>query len=117
MQRRPKKLQERVFEKIFEIAEIEQFTREEREAYEDSLKHYRDLKNSMDTAKAEGEKIGIEKGKKEGEKIGIEKGKKETAEKLISSGVLPPEQIADATGKRSKPLKRRLYDYNFCDSA
>jgi len=106
LQERPPKLQERVFEKLFEIAEIEQFSYEERMAYEDSLKHYRDLKNSIDTAKAEGraegraegEKIGIEKG----EKAGIEKGKKEkaseTARNLLSLGVLTVEQIAVATG-------------------
>ena len=32
----------------------------EREAYEDSLKYYRDLKNSLDTAEEEGMKKGIE---------------------------------------------------------
>jgi len=90
LRERPKKLQERVFEKLFEIAEIAQFSREELRAYEDSLKHYRDLRNSIDTARAEG--------RSEGEKIGIEKNRKETARNLISLGVLTAEQIAQATG-------------------
>jgi predicted transposase/invertase (TIGR01784 family) len=47
---RPEKLQEKVFERLFEVAEIARFRPEERIAYEDSLKVYRDLKNVIDTA-------------------------------------------------------------------
>lgn len=61
LQDRPKKLQERVFARLFEEAEIAKFTREEREAYEESLKYYRDIKNVVDTSKAEGIKEGVEK--------------------------------------------------------
>ncbi len=53
LDRLPSKLQENVFEKVFEVAEIAKFTREEYISYEDSLKYYRDLKNSLDTAKLE----------------------------------------------------------------
>jgi predicted transposase/invertase (TIGR01784 family) len=49
----PDKLRERVFEKLFEIAEIAKFTPDQIRSYEDSLKYYRDLKNSLDTAKDE----------------------------------------------------------------
>jgi predicted transposase/invertase (TIGR01784 family) len=95
---RPAKLQERVFEKLFEIAEIAQFSREERMAYEDSLKHYRDLKNSIDTARAEGKAEGRAEGRAEGEKIGIEKGKKEMARALLGAGLMSPEQISKISG-------------------
>lgn len=90
LQSRPAKLQERIFEKLFGIAEIEKFSYEDRMAYEDSLKSYRDLKNSLDTAREEGEKIGMEKGEK--------KKAVETAENLISLGILTTGQIAQATG-------------------
>ena len=50
-------LREKIFEKIFAAAEIAKLTPEEYEAYVDSLNSYRDLKNSIDTAKAEGEKL------------------------------------------------------------
>ena len=60
---------------------LAQFNPQERQAYEDSLKHYRDLKNSNDTARLEGLQEGLEEGEKigieKGEKIGIEKGKAE----------------------------------------
>ncbi len=54
LDRLPEKLREKTFEKVFEIAEISKFTREEYISYEDSLKYYRDLKNSLDTAFDEG---------------------------------------------------------------
>lgn len=53
LDRVPDRLRERVFEKLFETAEIAKFTPEEIRSYEDSLKYYRDLKNSLDTAKQE----------------------------------------------------------------
>jgi len=49
----PDKLRERIFEKLFETAEIAKFTPDQIRSYEDSLKYYRDLKNSLDTAKEE----------------------------------------------------------------
>ena len=57
----PEKLRERVFEKLFETAEIAKFNSEELMSYEDSLKYYRDLKNSLNTAFDEGIEKGIEK--------------------------------------------------------
>lgn len=58
LQNRPKELQERVFKKLFKVAEIAQFSEEERSEYEESLKNYRDIKNVVDTARIE-EKIEI----------------------------------------------------------
>jgi len=40
--------------KLFDAAEIAQFSPQERAAYEDSLKYYRDLNNVVNTAKMEG---------------------------------------------------------------
>jgi predicted transposase/invertase (TIGR01784 family) len=77
LQNRPQKLQDKIFQRLFEAAEIAKFSAEEREAYEDSLKYYRDLKNVVDTSREEGILAGIEKRsleiakqmKKEGESI------------------------------------------------
>ncbi|MEM9829671.1 MAG: Rpn family recombination-promoting nuclease/putative transposase [Bacteroidota bacterium] len=60
-QDRPPALQERVFQRLFEAAEVAQFDAEERRAYQHSMKVYRDFKNVMDTAWME----GWEEGKKE----------------------------------------------------
>ena len=56
---RPKKLQERIFHRLFEAAEIARFSPEEKEQYEESLKSYRDLKNVIDTSFGEGKVEGI----------------------------------------------------------
>jgi PD-(D/E)XK nuclease family transposase len=72
---RPHKLQEKIFDRLFETAEIAKFSPEEKDQYEESLKSYRDLKNVIDTSFGEGqmaEKIqGIVKALKRG-KLTIE---------------------------------------------
>ena len=57
----PEKLKDRIFRKLFAAAEIAKFTPEEARAYEDSLKVYRDLKNSIDTAREEGHDAAMAK--------------------------------------------------------
>jgi predicted transposase/invertase (TIGR01784 family) len=53
LERIPDELREGIFEQLFEIAEIAKFSPKEAEDYEDSLKIYRDLKNSIMTAQEE----------------------------------------------------------------
>lgn len=48
---RPKKLSEPIFVRLFEAAEIDKLTPEEYAAYQRSVKHYRDLRNIVDTAR------------------------------------------------------------------
>ena len=74
LDRIPDSLRERVFEKLFETAEIAKFNTDQVNQYEDSLKYYRDLKNSLDTARDEGIEIGIQKGIFDVAKNAIEKG-------------------------------------------
>ena len=47
----PSILQEAVFLQLFEAAKVAKFSPSERQAYENSLKYYRDLKNVTDTAR------------------------------------------------------------------
>ena len=59
-------LTDKVFDRLFEEAEIAKFTPQEMREYEASKMAYRDIKNSIDTAKqeglAEGMELGMEKG-------------------------------------------------------
>ena len=55
---RPAALREKIFTKLFDAAAIARFSPTELREYEDSLKAYRDIKNSLDTAKAEGRAEG-----------------------------------------------------------
>ena len=60
--------------------------------YEDSLKTYRDLKNSIDTAleqgRLEGMEIGMEKGREEGKLEGLKQGREEGREQGKAEGIL-----------------------------
>lgn len=56
---RPKALEEGVFKKLFELAEIASMKTRERTVYENSLKDYWDLKSSMETYFKEGREEGI----------------------------------------------------------
>lgn len=54
----PNPFQDSVFLQLFEIAEIANFTATEQDAYQESLKHYRDLNNVVDTDWKEGQETG-----------------------------------------------------------
>ncbi len=84
LDRIPDELREGIFERLFEVAEIARFSPEEVQAYEDSLKSYRDLKNSLDTAYEEGVEQGIEQGIEKGiEQVAINGIKQGKSSKLI----------------------------------
>ncbi|WP_462323036.1 Rpn family recombination-promoting nuclease/putative transposase [Halochromatium sp.] len=82
----PPRLRERVFLSLFEKASIARFEPGERQAYESSLKFYRDLKNVIDTARDEGREEGQQQANRE------------TARRLLALGLMTDEQIATATG-------------------
>ena len=69
-------------------------------SFETSKMAYRDIKNSVDTAKREGIEIGMEKGMKKGREEGRAEGKHEanteTAQRLLAMG-LSAEQVSKAT--------------------
>ena len=76
---RPKELCDKVFDRLFEEAEIAKFTPQELREYEASKIAYRDIKNSVDTAKREGIAEGMEKG--------MEKKSHEIAKKMLTKGM------------------------------
>lgn len=89
----PDKLREKVFEQLFEAAEIARFTPDQVLSYENSLKYYRDLKNSLDTAFDEGREEGREEGRGEGR----EQRTLEIAKEMLAEGE-SAERIARFTG-------------------
>ena len=74
---RPSSLREKIFTKLFDAAAIARFSPNELREYEDSLKAYRDIKNSLDTAKEEGRAEGREEGRAEGREEGRAEGREE----------------------------------------
>ena len=77
---------------VREVGEIAKFTPVELKEYEDSLKTYRDLKNSLDTAEEKGRVEG-----RENEKIA-------TIRRLLASGA-SVDIIAVATGLTQDEVK------------
>lgn len=86
----PLSLQTDVFNRLFSEAEIARFNKEDIKEYEDSLKAFRDIQNSIDTAKeeefAKGYAEGFVEGFVEGFKQGIAKGEQKIVQAMIQQG-------------------------------
>jgi len=89
----PTKLRDKAFQKVFQIAEIAKYNPKERQNYENSLKYYRDMENSLDLKYAK----GLQEGKEEGLKEGEQNKTLEIVKNLIVIG-LDNETIAKGTG-------------------
>ena len=100
---RPASLQERVFEKLFKQAEIARFTPDEVMEYEDSLKVYRDLKNSMDTSYMKGVVAGRAEGREEGRAEGRVEERIANARKMKGLSI-SPDIIAQITGLSAEEI-------------
>ena len=109
LMKRPATLQERIFTRLFEQAEIARYTPEERQDYEDSLKVYRDMKNVLDTAELRGLEKGRKEGRREGRKEGIEQGtfeeRRKNAKAMKALG-LPLETIVKVTGMSADDIDK-----------
>lgn len=83
---RPKALRDKVFDRLFEEAEIARFTPRELREYEDSCKAYRDLKNSLDTALRQRHAKGLEEGLAKGREEGLAEGHAQGLEEGLAQG-------------------------------
>lgn len=97
LDKRPVALKEKIFSKLFEEAEIAKFSSAELREYEDSLKAYRDVKNSIDTA--------LEKGRAEGRAEGERGMALLIARKLLAQG-MDVKTVAGMTGLSEEELDR-----------
>ena len=71
------------FDRLFEEAERAKFTPQEMREYETSKMAYRDIKNSVDTAKREGIAEGMEKGME----LGMNQKALDIARNMLADGV------------------------------
>ena len=92
---RPKALQDRIFQRLFDQAEIAKYSDAERRLYEASQKEYWDYTSTLETAERKGEVKGAQK-----EKI-------ETIHRLQAMG-LSIEQIAQGADMEVKEVKKLL---------
>lgn len=108
----PERLKTKIFEKLFKTAAYSALNKEERSKYEESLKYYNDLKNSLDTAFDEGNEEArvellpiIEKERKQKEEA------LDTIRKMIKNlhvKGLSVSEIATITGKPEGEIKKML---------
>ena len=104
---------DKVFDRLFEEAEIAKFSPLEMREYEASKKAYRDIKNSVDTAKREGiaegmekgMKQGMEKGMKQGMKQGLEQRSLEIARKMLAKG-MDATSVMEITGLSAEQMQQ-----------
>ena len=98
---RPAALQERIFKRLFEAAEIAKFDRHELYEYEESLKNFRDMYSVITTA----EKKGRAEGLMEGIMQGANQKAVEIARNLKSAG-LRDNEISRLTGLDEDAIAR-----------
>jgi predicted transposase/invertase (TIGR01784 family) len=80
---RPQRLQGAIFNELFDVAEIANFSPDEQQGYQNSLKYYRDLNNVVNTSRQEGKAEGKAEGIEEGRAEGIEEGQKRERSRLL----------------------------------
>lgn len=110
---RPAALQERVFRRLFQAAEIATYSADDRKEYEQSRRAYQDIKIAIDTAKndgrAEGHAEGLAEGLVKGRAEGLEEGKKANAVQNAASmkrDGMPTNLIAKYTGLTESEIER-----------
>ena len=101
LDRQPRYLQTEVFSRLFNQAEIARFSKTELREYEDSLKAYRDMMNSLDNAEEKGIAKGLAKGRAEGKKDKAV----EIAKKLLEMD-MPIDAIMKATGLSQEEITK-----------
>lgn len=102
---RPKALQDRVFQKLFEQAEIARYSESERWQYFESQKEYWDNYSIMTTALKKGRAEGKAEGLAEGRAEGRAEEKLENARNLKANGV-PVELIAKSLGLAEEEVEK-----------
>ena len=73
--------------------------------YEASKKAYRDIKNSVDTAKRQGIVEGMEKGMKQGMEKGLEQRSLEIARKMLAKG-MDAASVMEITGLSAEQMQQ-----------
>ena len=105
---RPEALQERIFRKLFEAAQIAAMPHEEQVLYRDNMMTENDYRNCIDFAREEGIAEGEARGLAAGEAKGRAEGKSEgivTVAKSMKAMNLPMETIMQATGLSQKEVE------------
>ncbi len=94
-----------IFFRVFALAEIAKFTPQEQREYEASKMAYRDIKNSIDTAKREGKEEGLAEGMEKGIEKGMSLRSLEIARTMLAKG-MDAATVMEITGLSESQLKQ-----------
>ena len=112
---RPERLRDRIFTKLFDVAELAQLDDKDRTNYIKSMNTERDTYNQIEYARESGREEGLEEGHKKGHKEGKEEGLKEgraegvkqnsfdIAQRMLEKGI-DIETISELTGLTEKEI-------------
>ena len=112
---RPERLRDRIFTKLFDVAELAQLDDKDRTNYIKAMNTERDTYNQIEyareTGREEGHKVGKEEGLKEGKEEGIKEGREEgakqksfdIAKRMLEKGI-ETETISELTGLTEKEI-------------
>ncbi|MBD9293826.1 MAG: Rpn family recombination-promoting nuclease/putative transposase, partial [Bacteroidales bacterium] len=112
---RPERLRDRIFTKLFDVAELAQLDDEDRIKYIKAMNTERDTYNQIEYARETGREEGLEEGHKKGHKEGKEEGLKEgraegakqtsfdIAKRMLEKGI-DIETISELTGLTEKEI-------------
>ena len=98
---RPAALRDKIFKRIFDVAEISSLDDEDKKKYISNMQTARDTYNQLEYAKKKGREEGLKEGIEKGLKEGLEQGRKEecfkNAKKMKQAGIAF-DVIAQVTG-------------------
>ena len=102
---RPERLRDRIFTKLFDVAELAQLDDEDRIKYIKSMNTERDTYNQIEYARETGREEGLKEGHKKGREEGREEERLKIAMNLIRVGA-SCEIISQATGLSAEEVSR-----------
>ena len=112
---RPKVFDENEFDRLFEMAELCNFTPDEYYNYQNSQKMIYDYENTIDFAKKQGEAKGLAEGFEKGLEKGFEKGRDEKSREIARNMLkasMSVEQISSLTGLSEEQVRTLIDEAN-----
>ena len=73
LEERPAALQGKIFEKLFQLAEVKELSKEDMKEYRKSILNYQDVRDAVDLAREEGREEGRDEGREEEKIVFIQK--------------------------------------------
>ena len=109
--KRPERLRDRIFTKLFDVAELAQLDDKDRIKYIKAMNTERDTYNQIEYAREsgreegreEGHKVGKEEGLKEGRAEGVKQNSFDIAKRMLEKGI-ETETISELTGLTEKEI-------------